>query len=155
MDTYNRMKCIATIEKEIITEFQQLPDIDAKYSHLFELGEALPPLGPNDKNAETEVSGCQSKLWFKLKFQNGRLHLDADSDSMVIKGIAALLVRLIEGRQPEEIDSLKMDFIDELKIWKLASERNNGLLAMLDHIKRQASSLHLETSHDGVGLKEE
>jgi len=149
MDTKKSMKRIAAIEKEIIAEFQALPDIDAKYSHLFQLGEALPALGPNEKNAQTEVSGCQSTLWFKLRCQDGCLHLDADSDSMVVKGIAALLVRLIEGRQPEEIESLNMDFIDALKIWKLASDRNNGLMAMLDHIKQQARELNLQISRNG------
>jgi len=58
---------------------------------------------------------------------------------MVIKGIAALLVRLIEGRSAAEIQRINLDFIDETGIWKLPSERNNGLLAMLEHIQSQVN----------------
>jgi sulfur transfer protein SufE len=60
---------------------------------------------------------------------------------MVIKGIGALLVRLVAGRQPEEIKDLSLDFIDRLNIWKLASDRNNGLMAMMSHLYGQAELL--------------
>jgi len=63
----------------------------------------------------------------------------ADSDSLVIKGIAALLARIIAGRRAEEIKQLSMDFVDKLQIWKLASERNNGLMSMLRDIKDRVS----------------
>lgn len=128
------MKTIQAIESEIIQTFEALETIDEKYSYLFKLGDHLPPMDPELKTAENQVKGCQSSLWFNLKNEAGRFHLEADSDSMVIKGISALLVRLVEGRTAEEILTINMDFIDRIKIWKLASERNNGLLAMLDHI---------------------
>jgi cysteine desulfuration protein SufE len=128
------MKTLTAIEKEIIDEFQELPDIDAKYAYLFQLGDHLPPMNPAMKTDANLVKGCQSKLWFWLHQEDGRFYLEADSDSMVIKGIAALLIRLIDGRSGEELANLSIDFIDEIKIWKLASGRNTGLMAMLDHI---------------------
>ncbi len=59
----------------------------------------------------------------------------------MIKAISALLVRVVDNIPPGELQDLNLDFIDELKIWKLASERNNGLMAMLEHLKHQASEL--------------
>jgi cysteine desulfuration protein SufE len=91
------------------------------------------------KNDETLVKGCQSKLWFFLYQEQGHYYLQADSDSLVIKGIAALLARLINGRSAEEVCAIQMDFLDQLKLWKLASNRNNGLVAMLEHIHQQAA----------------
>jgi len=140
------MKSLKAAEKEIIEEFEKLPDIDAKYAHLFRLGEDLPTMASTLKNDETLVRGCQSTLWFYLDQDDGRCYLQADSDSMVIKGIAALLVRLIHGRGADEIKDISMDFIDTLEIWKLASNRNNGLMAMMEHIRNEARSLASESS---------
>ena len=128
------MKTLHAVEQEIIATFEALSTVDEKYTLLFQLGEDLPPMDPALKTDVNQVSGCQSKLWFHLHQDGDRFHLQADSDSMVIKGIAALLVRLVEGRTAEEIMEISMDFIDQIKIWKLASERNNGVLAMLDYI---------------------
>jgi cysteine desulfuration protein SufE len=134
------MKSINDVEKEIIAEFQHLPDVDAKYAYLFTLGDQLPPMSPDLKTDHHLVKGCQSKLWFHLEDNEGRIHVEADSDSLVIKGIAALLIRIIQGRKREELATISMDFIDDLKIWKLASERNSGLQAMLDHIHRASQA---------------
>jgi cysteine desulfuration protein SufE len=136
-----RLKSIRAVEEEIIDEFQEFEDVDAKYIHLFQLGADMPTMNPALKTDQNFVKGCQSKLWFHLTESDGKLTLSADSDSLVIKAIAALLARIVEGRSPAEIENISMDFIDQLQIWKLASERNNGLIAMLDHIKDQAEKM--------------
>ncbi len=147
----NHLKSIKAIEEEIITEFQELDDVDAKYIHLFQLGAELPPMDPAQKTDQNLVRGCQSTLWFHLAENDGKLTLSADSDSLVIKAIAAMMARVVEGRTPAEVQSINMDFIDELKIWKLSSERNNGLLAMLDHIKKQAKRMNLDKNSGNQG----
>ncbi len=134
------MKSLQTAEREIIRTFESFATIDEKYAYLFQVGESLPPMDPGLKTDETLVKGCQSSLWFHLTREGGRFSLQADSDSLVIKGISALLVKLIEGRTAGEILAINMDFIDQLNIWKLASERNSGLMAMLDHIHSLARS---------------
>ena len=128
------MKTIQAIESEIIETFEALETVDEKYTYLFKLGDNLPPMDLALKTDENQVKGCQSSLWFNLKQEDGCFYLEADSDSMVIKGISALLVRLVEGRTAEEVLKINLNFIDKLQIWKLASDRNNGLIAMLDHI---------------------
>lgn len=134
-------------EAAIIQEFDTLPDVDAKYAHLFKLAEALPVMDPILKTDANRVQGCQSTLWFDLNCHDGEVNLSADSDSLVIKGIAALLIRVLDGAAPEDVQHLSMDFIDQLHIWKLPSQRNNGLMAMLDHIKSQAADCQSSASN--------
>lgn len=131
------MKSVKEIEKEIVNEFSRLPDVDTKYTHLFQLGNQLSAMDPSLKNEQNKVEGCHSDLWFHLSSSEEKYYLSADSDSMVIKGVAALLVRIVDGRIAAEIQEINLDFLDEIGIWKLPSERNNGLLAMLTHLKSQ------------------
>ena len=135
------MKSLQHIEQEIIEEFKEFPDIDSKYSYLFKISNDLREMDPSLKDEENLVKGCQSQLWIYLDMDDGKLSLQVDSDSMVIKGIGALLARLVDGRTPEEIIMLDLDFLDQLNIWKLASNRNNGLLAMMSHLHEQAEQL--------------
>jgi len=141
------VKSIRAVEREIIASFEALESIDEKYALLFQRGEDLPAMDPSLKTDQNLVRGCQSTLWFHLTQAGGRFYLQADSDSLVIKGIAALLAKLVEGRTAEEVLSISMDFIDQLNIWKLASERNNGLMAMLDHLHSQARHAGEAPSH--------
>ncbi len=140
------MKTIQEMEAEIIQSFQACRTIDEKYTYLFQLGENLTPMNPAYKTDQNLVRGCQSLLWFHLLQESGRFYLLADSDSMVVKGISALLVKLIEGRTAQEIQKINMDFVDQLQIWKLASDRNNGLMAMLDHIHQAAKTAETQRS---------
>ena len=133
------MDSIEVIEGQIVAEFDRLETVDEKYAYLFRLGEQLAPMAAALKTEQNQVKGCQSTLWFYLDRRDGRYYLLADSDSMVMKGIAALLARVIAGQPAEAICTLELDFLDALGIWRLPSERNNGLVAMLDHLKRQVS----------------
>lgn len=137
-------KNLAKLEQEIIEEFTQFSTIDEKYTHLFKLGDALPEMNPALKTEENRVKGCDSTVWFHLEYANGRLQLQADSDSMVIKGLTALLIRLIADCRPDEIREINFDFLNEMKIWKLASHRNAGLNALLDHIKKRAQLINAD-----------
>ena len=132
---------LITREQTIRAEFEVLPDVDAMYAYLFRLAESLPSMDPALKTEANRVRGCQSTLWFHLDCTEGGLRLVAESDSLVISGIAALLIRLVEGCRPEDLADLSLNFIDQLGIWKLPSARNNSLAAMLDHLKASARNL--------------
>ena len=148
MSTRKSTKTIEMREKEIIAEFVSFPDVDTKYMHLFQLGEHLPKMSANHKTKANLVKGCQSLLWFHFYTCEGRVYLEADSDSLVIKGIAAILVQLLTGLPPKEVETINMDFLDRLDIWKLASTRNTGLMAMLDHIKQKAHEMDKSLSNN-------
>ena len=132
------MITIKEIENDITQEFVQLNTIDEKYIHLFKLGQSLPDMDPSFKTEAYQVKGCQSTVWFHITSEDGCMHLEADSDSMVIKGISALLMRLVKDRQPDEVLNINLDFLDNFGIWKLASQQNPGLTAILEHIHRHA-----------------
>jgi cysteine desulfuration protein SufE len=155
MDQKTTLQTIQATESEIIAAFETFDTVDEKYTYLFKLGDDLPPMDSTLKTDENQVKGCQSTLWFHLTQQAGRFYLDADSDSMVIKGISALLARLVEGRTAEEVLAINMDFIDKIKVWKLASDRNNGLMAMLDHIHTLARVEKVDPTADMENLTEE
>jgi len=133
-DYGNQTLPLSLIETQIVQEFEQLSSLDEKYSRLFELGEALPPMEASLKGDENLVKGCQSSLWFHLDCTDGRCSLQADSDSMLIKGISAMLVRLVDGRPIEEIRQINLDFLDKLGLWKMASRANPGLEAIVEHL---------------------
>ena len=128
------MLSISALEKQIIQEFKQFDGVDEKYLHLFNLGELLPSLDAGLRTEQNKVKGCQSSVWFNIAIQRGGMYLQADSDSMLIKGILALLVRLVEGRPPSEVVEVNLDFLDDLSIWKMASNQNPGLVAILEHL---------------------
>lgn len=135
------MKTIKEVEREIIEAFGDFPTVDEKYAHLFQLGKELPKMTETLMCQSNLVKGCQSKVWFSLIEDHGHFTLSADSDSMVMKGIAALLVQLVQDRTADEISQITLNFLDELNIWKLPSERNNGLSAMLDHLYQETREI--------------
>ena len=131
---------ISALEKQIIQEFEQFDGVDEKYRHLFKLADTLPDLDSGLKTEKNQVKGCQSTVWFYATFQNGGMHLQADSDSMLIKAISALIVRLVEGRPPADVLEVNLNFLDKMSVWKLASRQNPGLTAIIGHLHSMARS---------------
>jgi len=85
------------------------------------------------------VRGCQSRVWLSAEHKNGVVHFTADSDAMITKGLVALLVRVLNDRTPQEILNTPLTFIDAIGLREhLSPNRSNGLVAMLDQMKRYA-----------------
>ena len=85
------------------------------------------------------MRGCQSRVWLNAEQKNGLVHFTADSDAMITKGLIALLVRVLNDRTPEEILNTPLTFIDTIGLREhLSPNRSNGLVAMLDQMKRYA-----------------
>lgn len=133
------METIETIEKEIIGEFSLYDDWMDKYAYLIEIGSELEAMDETDKTEEHLIKGCQSRVWFHAKLKAGRLYFTADSDALITKGIASLLVRVFSGQQPEDILRADLHFIDEIGLAQhLSPTRSNGLLSMVKQIKMYA-----------------
>jgi len=90
------MKTVAELEAQIIEDFNLLENWEEKYDYLIELGQELPPMDPT-KDEENRVKGCQSSVWFDITCKDGRLYFDADSDSLIVKGLVAILHQLLNG----------------------------------------------------------
>ena len=123
---------IDDIQNEIIEEFNSFEDWMDKYSLLIEYGNGLEAMAEADKNDQNKITGCQSQVWFTAKMENGKVIYQGDSDAILVKGIVALLIRVLNDHTPKEIVDANLYFIDEINLREhLSPTRSNGLNAML------------------------
>ena len=131
---------INEIQDEIIEEFEGFDDWMDKYQMLIDLGNDLEPLPEQYKTEQNLIDGCQSRVWVQCDMQDGVMHLQADSDALIVKGIVALLLRVLSDHTPQEILSADLYFIERIGLREhLSPTRSNGLLAMVRRIREYAS----------------
>jgi len=127
---------IDTRQEEIIAEFGMFDDWTDKYEYLIDLGRSLPPLDSRYKSEAYLVKGCQSQVWLHALVKDDRLWLSADSDTVITKGIIALLVRVLSGLPVREVLSGELYFLDRIGLRAhLSPTRSNGLQSMIRHIR--------------------
>lgn len=130
---------INDIQQEIIEEFSAFEDWMDKYSYLIELGNELENLDPKDKIDQHLIKGCQSRVWLVSDFVDGKIVFRAESDALIVKGLVALLLRVVSNRTPQEIIGTELFFVDAIGLKQhLSPTRSNGLLAMIKQIKLYA-----------------
>lgn len=123
---------INDIQNEIIDEFSCFDDWMDRYSLLIDYGNGLDTFPQEDKTEQNLIDGCQSKVWFTAKMQDGKVFYQGDSDAILVKGIVALLIHVFSGHTPKEIVEAELYFIDEINLREhLSPTRSNGLNAML------------------------
>ncbi len=123
----------------IIGEFAFLGDWTERYQYLIDLGRKLPPLPEELKTDAHKVSGCQSQVWLLPGGDALRLTFQAISDSAIVSGLIALLLRVYSGRSAQEILDTPPRFIEAIGLAQhLSPTRSNGLAAMLARIKDYA-----------------
>ena len=134
---------INQIQDEIIEEFSSFDDWMDRYSLLIDYGNGLEPFPEADKNDKNLIDGCQSKVWFTAEMQDGKVVYKGDSDAILVKGIVALLIRVLSEQTPEDIINTKLYFIDEIQLREhLSPTRSNGLNAMLRRMIEYAMAYH-------------
>lgn len=132
-------KTINELQDEVIEEFADFDDWMDKYQMLIDLGNDLEKLADKYKTQQNLIDGCQSRVWVQCDYVDGRLILSADSDALIVKGIIALLVRVLSGHTPKEILDADLYFIEQIGLREhLSPTRSNGLLAMVKQIKAYA-----------------
>lgn len=132
-------------EREIVEEFSLFDDWMGRYEYLIELGAALPLIEDCYKTDEYKIKGCQSQVWLRPEYRDGRIHFRADSDAIITKGLIALLIRVLDGQQAADIATAPLQFIDEIGMKEhLSSTRKNGLASMIGQIRSYASSVAAE-----------
>ena len=128
-----------SIQDEIIEEFSVFDDWLDKYDYLIGLSETLPAIAPEHRTERYLIEGCQSRVWVDAKLEDGRVYYAADSDAIITKGIIALLIRVLNGRTPQEILDADLYFIEKIGLRQhLSPTRSNGLLSMVKQIKSYA-----------------
>ncbi len=132
-------KTINEIQNEIIEELEPLEDWMDRYQVIIEYGKDLEEPNDEDKNLKNLIQGCQSRVWIVTEQRDGRLYFKADSDALIVKGIAAMLIRIVNGQKAEDIAKANLYIIEKLQLTQhLSPTRSNGLFAMIQHIKRVA-----------------
>jgi cysteine desulfuration protein SufE len=127
------------IQDAIIEEFSFFEDWAQKYEYIIEIGKDLGKLDEQYKVEENKVRGCQSHVWLHASLNNGKVHYDVESEALIVKGLAALLLRVFNDRTPDEILATQPDFIDAIGMKAhLSPTRSNGLASMVKHIKTYA-----------------
>lgn len=133
---------IAETEQEIVEEFEIFTDWMDKYEHIIEIGNSVPKIDEQYKDASHEIKGCQSKVWLHSEVKDGNIFYTADSDAIITKGLVGLVIRVFSGHTPDEIIKADLGFIDKIGLHEhLSPTRSNGLNAMIKQIKFDALAL--------------
>lgn len=121
---------------EIIDNFSLLSDWEERFKYVMDLGRDLPPLPSEQRTDDYKLNGCQSQVWLHAEMTNGRLYFLADSDSMLVKGLVALLIRVYSDETPQTILNTPPAFLEKLGMQQhLTPNRANGLAAMIKQIR--------------------
>ena len=127
---------INEIQDEIIDEFSGLDDWMDKYQLLIDLGNEQEPLDEKYKIESNLIDGCQSRVWLQAGYVDGKINFTAESDALIVKGIVALLIRVLSGHTPQEILDADLYFIEKIGLKEhLSPTRSNGLLAMVKQMR--------------------
>ena len=139
------MDTINDIQDAIIEEFADFDDWMDRYAYIIDLGNEVPALDEQHKTPDNIIDGCQSRVWLQCDERDGKLFFTADSDALIVKGIIALLIRVISGHTPKEILDADLYFIDRIGLREhLSPTRSNGLLAMVKQIKAYALAYNVK-----------
>lgn len=140
---------INEVQDEVIEEFADFTDWMDKYQLLIDLGNEQQPLDAQYKTESNLIDGCQSRVWLQADYQDGKIELTAESDALIVKGIIALLIRVLSGHTPQEILDADLYFIDRIGLKDhLSPTRSNGLLAMVKQIRMYALAFKTKYEQD-------
>ena len=130
---------INEIQQDIIEEFSVYDDWMDKYAYLIELGNDLKNLDPKEKTDQYLIKGCQSRVWLIPDFVDGKIIFRGESDAVIVKGLVALLLRVVSNQTPQDIMNNDLHFVDAIGLKQhLSPTRSNGLLSMIKQIKLYA-----------------
>ena len=133
------MKTINELQDEVIEEFSDFDDWMDKYQLLIDLGNEQEPLAPEYKNDQNLIDGCQSRVWLQADLVDGKVEFQAESDALIVKGIIALLIKVVSGHTPDDILDNELYFIEAIGLKDhLSPTRSNGLLAMVKQMRMYA-----------------
>ena len=127
-------------QTEIIEEFSEVDDWMDRYAMIIDMGNSLPPIDESLKTPDRLIEGCQSRVWLDAQLtDDGKVQYAAESDAVIVKGIIALLVKVLNNHTPREILDADLHFINDIGLYEhLSPTRSNGLLAMLKQMKLYA-----------------
>ena len=128
-------------EQCVIHDLNELDDWFLQYQYLLELGGTLEALVPEERTDNNRVRGCQSALWLVMNQQNGRIFVRGDSDALIMKGILAVIISLLNGRSCQEILDYSMCFVEQTTLRaQLSTDRFRGIGSVIGRIQEFAAA---------------
>ena len=130
--------------QQIVDEFSLFDDWMSRYEYLIELGDDIPLIDEDHKTEDNYVHGCQSDVWIQseLDAQDRVLEFRGDSNAKITKGLAALIIRVLDEQPPDAVADADFDFLDDIGLHDhLSSQRNNGLKAMIEEVRERARAM--------------
>ncbi|HBB25730.1 MAG TPA: Fe-S metabolism protein SufE [Bacteroidetes bacterium] len=138
---------ILEVADQIGQSLASLPDWEERFGAIMETGKQLAPYPEEHRRDDLLIKGCQSRVWLRAQMVDGRIHFDADSDALIVKGLVALVIRIMQDRTPQEILDAPKDIPERLGLAQhLSQNRSSGLSSMLKQIRLYAVALSLRTS---------
>ena len=132
-------------QDEVIEEFSDFTDWMDKYQLLIDLGNEQEPLDEKYKTESNLIDGCQSRVWLQADYVDGKIVFTAESDALIVKGVIALLIRVLSGHTPQGILDADLYFIERIGLKDhLSPTRSNGLLAMVKQIRMYALAFKMK-----------
>ena len=130
---------ILAAQQEILEAFELFEDWADRYQYIIDVGRALPEFPVEWRVEENRLKGCQSQVWIVTEMREGRMHIHAISDSAIVSGLIALLLKVYSDRRPADILATPPDFIKKIQLEEhLSPTRSNGLHAMVTQIRQYA-----------------
>ena len=125
--------------QDLLEELGFFQDWTERYEYVIGLGKGLPSMPTEKQTADKLIKGCQSQVWLDASYADGVMQYQADSDSLITKGMIALFIRVLDGESPETILKTDMSFIDQTGLKEhLAPTRANALNLMATQMKQRA-----------------
>ncbi len=125
----------------LVAEFEALATWEERYARLIAMAKALPPLAESAKTEANKVRGCSSQVWLIHELRDGVIHLQADSDAVLVRGLVALLLHVYSGHTPREILGAPPDFLEDMGLnAHLSPNRANGMASMAARIRSIAET---------------
>lgn len=138
---------INEMQDEVIAEFSDFDDWMDRYQLLIDLGNEQQPLDEKYKTDQNLIEGCQSRVWLQADEKDGKIIFQAESDALIVKGIIALLIKVLSGHTPDEILEADLYFIPRIGLQEhLSPTRSNGLLAMVKQMRMYALAFKAKES---------
>jgi cysteine desulfuration protein SufE len=141
------MATINEIQDQIIEDFDLFDEWDEKYAYIIDLGKKLKGIDPKDKVEANIIKGCQSLVWMTSSFEDGKVTYEGESDAIIVKGLVALLLKVLSHQPAEEIAKSELYFIHKIGMEQhLSMTRSNGLASMVKQMKMRALAYQSKTA---------
>ncbi len=135
-------KTLDEVQADLIKRFTHFDNWKDRYKYLIAMGKTLQSMSDDLKTESNRIHGCQSQVWIYIEEKDGILYMQATSDAAIVSGLIAMLLRIYNGRSPQEIVKAPLDFLGKIGLLQqLSPNRSTGLYHMIKRIQSEARLL--------------